>query len=110
MDKWNIVFSKGSTYQQTIQMQGVADIASATGWTVRCAFPGAAPFLTATIANGMIIGEDPDTKTLIVPAATTDTFELGNARFDFEITWAGNVVRRYYANGLCQINPEVGEV
>jgi hypothetical protein len=99
MDKWNIIFAKGATYQQTITVTGVPDIASATEWTVRCAFPGSAAFLTATI-----------TKTLIVPAATTAAFDLGNARFDFEITWPGDVVRRYYSNGLCQVNPEAGEV
>lgn len=110
-DKWQLVFLKGATYEQRITLTGVADIASATGWRVRVAQPNAVAFLDATTANGMIVDTSPPAtgvKVLRVPAATTATFPIGNARFDFEVEWAGGVVRRYYENGDAQVNPKVG--
>jgi hypothetical protein len=109
MDRWNINFFQGATYQQTITVTGVADIATATEWRVNCAFPGSTPFLTATIANGMIVaGATTNQKIMVIPAATTALFDLGNARFDFEIEWTGGVIRRYVANGFAQVNPAAG--
>jgi hypothetical protein len=111
MDKWQLVFLKGATYEQRITLTGVSDIASATEWRVRVAQPNTTAFLTATIANGMIVDATPPTtgvKILRVPAATTATFPIGNARFDFEVDWTGGVVRRYYENGEAQVNPKVG--
>lgn len=111
MDKWQLLILKGATYEQQIAMSGVPDIATATEWTVRVAQPDAAAFLTATITNGMIIDLVPPvtgTKLLRVPAATTATFPVGNARFDFEITFPGGIIRRFYENGEAQVNPKVG--
>lgn len=109
MDKWNIIFNQGATYQQTITVTGVADIASATEWRVNCAFPGEAPFLSATTTNGMIVaGITTNQKIMVIPAATTALFDRGNARFDFEIEWTGGVIRRYVANGMVQVNPAAG--
>jgi len=111
-DRWNLVFQQGATYEQRITLTGVADIATATLWRVRVAQPNAAAFLTATTANGMIVDTSPPAtgvKVLVVPAATTATFPIGNARFDFEVEWsAGTVVERYYSNGDAQVNPKVG--
>lgn len=109
VDKWNIVFAQGATYTQTITISGVANIATATEWRIRCAFPNAAAFLLATTENGMIVpGTSAAQKILTVPAATTATFDLGNARFDFEVEFPDGTISRYISNGLCQINPEVG--
>jgi hypothetical protein len=110
MDKWNIIFNVGATYEQEITITGVNDIATATLWRVSCSFPDTAPFVVATTSNGMIVaGAAPNIKTMIVSAATTATFPIGNARFDFEIEWnSGTIVRRYYANGSVQINPAAG--
>jgi hypothetical protein len=44
----------------------------------------------------------------VIPAATTTTMPLGNGRYDFDILWAGGVVRRYIANGYLQVNPKAG--
>jgi hypothetical protein len=110
MDKWNIIFNAGATYEQNITVEGVDDIATATMWRVTCSFPSEPPFVIATTANGMIIaGATPNAKTMVVSAADTALFPIGNARFDFDIEWeSGDVVRRYYANGSVQINPSVG--
>lgn len=109
-DRWNIVFARGATYQQTINVAGVADIAAATLWRVRCAMPNDTPFLEATTANGMLqAGATTSQKIMSIPAATTATFPLGNGRFDFEIEWAGGIVRRYVSGSLAQVNPEVGD-
>ena len=109
MAQWNIIFARGASYSQTITVTGVTDISAATGWTVRCAMPNEAPFLVATTANGLLAPTaNANAKTLSIPAATTATMPLGNGRFDFEVTWAGGVVRRYVANSLCQVIPQVG--
>jgi len=111
MDKWQIIFLKGATYEQQIALAGVSDIATATNWRVRVAQPNAVAFLDATITNGMIVDISPPTtgiKKLVVPAATTATFPTGNCRFDFEVEWTGGIVRRYYENGQAQVNPKVG--
>lgn len=109
IDKWNIVFAKGANYTQTITVEGVANIATATEWRIRCAFVDQPTFLLATTNNGMMIaGATTNQKILVVPAATTANFVLGNARFDFEVVFPGGVISRYVSNGLCQINPQVG--
>jgi len=109
VDKWNLVFAKGANYTQTITVTGVANIATATEWRVRCAFPDESAFLVATSNNGMLIaGTSSSQKILTVTAATTSGFALGNARFDFEVEFPDGTVSRYISNGLCQINPEVG--
>ena len=109
IDKWNIVFAKGANYTQTITVSGVANIATASAWRIRCAFPNEAAFLTATTANGMIVaGNSSAQKILTVPAATTALFDLGNARFDFEVEFPDGTISRYLSNGLVQVNPEVG--
>lgn len=111
MDQWNVIFNKGATYQTTVTMTGVADIATATAWRLICAFPDQAPFLTASTANGMITaGSSPAQKIITVPAADTADFDTGNGRFDFEIEWTGGIVRRYVAGGNMQVNPATGEV
>ena len=64
----------------------------------------------ATTANGMLqAGATTSQKIMSIPAATTATFPLGNGRFDFEIEWAGGIVRRYVSGSLAQVNPEVGD-
>jgi hypothetical protein len=109
MASWNIIFERGATYQATLHMSGVQDINQATLWRLTCSQPNAAAFLVATTANGMFVAtQHADQKTLVIPAATTATMPLGNARYDFEIEWAGGVVRRYISNGLVQVNPKVG--
>lgn len=111
MSRWTIIFAKGQTYQQTITLTGVADIASATGWSVVCAMPNEAAFLTATTANGLLTaGATTAEKIMVIPAATTATFDGGNGKFDFYIEWAGGVKRPYYLGGALQVLPYVGEV
>jgi hypothetical protein len=109
MDKWNIVIARGATYQQTITVTGVADIASATLWRITMAMPNEPPFVIATTANGkMTAGSSASQKILGLPAAETEVYPLGNGRFDFDIEWTGGIVRRYISNGTVQVNPEVG--
>lgn len=111
MDRWTVIFNKGATYQTTITMTGVADIATATAWRMIFAFPDQAPFLTASTTNGLITaGATSAQKIVTIPAATTALFDTGNGRFDFEIEWTGGVIRRYVAGGNMQVNPATGEV
>lgn len=112
MAVWNIIMARGATYEETITLTGVPDIASATEWKVRFAQADATAFLTASIANGMIVDVSPPVtgkKLLRIPAATTSTLPIGNAWFDFEVEWsAGTIVRRYVSAGYAQVNAKVG--
>jgi hypothetical protein len=111
MARWNIIFAKGKTYQQTITLTGVADIATATEWRIDCAFPNEAPFLSASIANGyMLPGNASNQKIMVIPASVTDLFSTGNGRFDFWIEWSGGIKRPYYIGGQVQVLPYAGEV
>lgn len=109
-DRWNINFIRGKTYQQTITVAGIADIATATAWHIDFALPNETPFLQASTANGyMIAGATSAQKILVVPASATAGYSAGNARFMFWIEWAGGEKRPYYT-GQCTISPDVGEV
>lgn len=109
-DRWNINFIRGKTYQQTITVAGIADIATATAWHIDCAMPNETPFLQASTANGYLIaGATSAQKILVVPASATANYAAGNGRFTFWIEWAGGVKRPYYT-GLLTVNPDVGEV
>lgn len=108
-DRWNIIFAQGATYEQTITMDGVSDIATATLWRLSFAMSNDAPFLTATTANGYLVPTgSANERKILIPASITDAMPLGNGRFDFEIEWAGPIVRRYVSNGYCQVNPPAG--
>lgn len=111
MAVWNINFSKGATYQVTLTIDGVADITNATEWRLTCAQPNGTVFLTASstgVSPMFVATAQAKTKILAVPSATTLTFPHGNGRYDFEVHWAGGVVRRYINNGSVQVTSEVG--
>lgn len=109
-DRWNIIIAQGATYESTITITGVSDIASATEWRLIASFPNQEPFLTATTNNGLIVaGTAVNSKVLRIPAATTATYATGNGKFDFEVLWSGGIVRRYQSNGFLQVNPAVDQ-
>lgn len=106
---WNIVFAQGATYEETLYVQGIADIGDATEWRLTCAFPDQAPFLIASTENGMILpGTNAAQKIIVIPAETTADFTPGNGRYDLDIFFPDDVVTRIVSNGLCQVNPSVG--
>jgi hypothetical protein len=107
--RWNIIFERSATYQVTITVDNVPNIATATDWRLICAQPNEPAFLVATIANGNFLPTaQSNSKILVVPASATAVMPLGNARYDFEIVWTGGVVYRYISNGLVQVNPKAG--
>jgi hypothetical protein len=109
MASWNIIINREATYQVTLTMSGISDIALATEWRLTMSMPNQAAFLVASTANGLFLpGTSSAQKILVIPAATTTTMPLGNGRYDFDILWAGGVVRRYIANGYLQVNPKAG--
>jgi hypothetical protein len=111
MAQWRIIIPRGATFDQTITITGESDIANATAWRFVFALPNNAPFLTATTANGLVVaGATANTKRLVLPPATTSTLPLGNGRFDFEVEWAGGVIRRYASGLQMQVIPKTGEV
>lgn len=111
MAQWRIIILRGATFEQTVTIDGEPTIASATAWRFVFAMPNQAPFLTASTGNGLVVaGAAANSKTLVIPSATTDTLPLGNGRFDFEVEWAGGVIRRYAAGLQMQVIPATGEV
>ena len=111
MANWNIIIAREATYQVTITMSGVSDIALATEWRLTCSMPDQAAFLVASstgVSPMFLPGTSSAQKILAIPAATTATMPLGNGRYDFDILWTGGVVRRYISNGYLQVNPKVG--
>lgn len=109
--RWNLNFIKGRTYQTTLTITGVADIATATSWRLDAAFPNEAPFLQASTSNGLFVaGNAANQKILVIPSGTTALWAMGNGRFDFWIEWAGGVKRPYYTNGSMSVTSPVGEV
>ena len=110
-DVWKIEFAKGYSYEDTITITGVADIATATGWFLSCAMPNEAPFLAASTANGLLIaGASSNQKLVRIPAATTANFPVGNGRFDFWIEWAGGRKIPYYLGGPVTVQPYTGQI
>jgi hypothetical protein len=110
-DRWNIVFMQGAAFKQSITVAGVDDIADAVEWTLRFAMPNEAPFLIATTTNGMIVPTaTANTKIFSVPASVTELFAAGNGRFDFEIEFPSNDIRRYVAASSCSIIPQIGGI
>jgi hypothetical protein len=103
---------KGATYEATVKMEGVADIATAQEWRVRCVDEQQAVLLTASSvgANPMMVlmPNTTDTMRLTIPAATTATLAPQTGYFDFEIVWSGNVVRRYISRGQVRIVQKAG--
>jgi hypothetical protein len=106
--RWNIIFEQGATYQVTITVTGVPLIETATGWRITCAMKNDDAFLVATTDNYISAGATSNQKVLTVPSTLTAAFETGNGRYDFDILWAGNIVRRYISNGYVQVNPKAG--
>ena len=110
MDRWNIILVKGATFSTAVTVTGVPNISTATEWRITFAMPNAAPFLVASTINGMITaGSSAAQKIVTIPASITETLDVGNALYDFDIMFPGSVVNRYVSNGLCQVNPAVDE-
>jgi len=103
MDNWNIIFNRGASYSQSIAVQGVADISSATLWRVTFTLDNAV-MLTATSANGMLVaGSTTAEKFFAITPTQTAAFPLGNGSFNLDILW-GTDVRRYVSNSRFQVN------
>jgi len=111
-DRWTIVFEQGATYYQSVTLNDPDfDVADATKWELIVAEPDGTIFLTATTDNGMIVDGNTDYQKFIsIPADTTADFPVGNARFDFNLYYPDDIVRRYYSLGLAQVNPTAGVV
>jgi hypothetical protein len=109
-ERWTIVFEQGATYYQSVTVNDPEfDVSDALEWELTCATPDGTVYLTANTDNGMIVaGNTAYQKFINIPAATTADFPLGNGRFDLQLYYADDVVRRYYSLGLVQVNPAAG--
>lgn len=106
MAKWSIIIPQGATFEQTITIAGVSDIGTATLWRLIARLAGAdSELFEATTDNGLLLAGDTSAqKRLVLPAADTLLYTTGNGLFDFEVEWAGGIVRRYYSAGQLQVN------
>lgn len=115
--RWNIIFSRGGEYQETVSVgtwpNTYPALNTATEWRLTVSQPDTASFLVASSigASPMITLNVAKTiGTIIVPAATTATMPLGSARYDFEIFFPSSVTKRLISLGAAQVNTKAGAV
>lgn len=110
MAGWIISILKGATFEATITMSGVANIATATEWRLRCVDNNNSSILTASSigASPMLVSLSSNSFRLTVPAATTAAMTVQNGFYDFEIVWADGSIRRYISRGDMQVLQKAG--
>ena len=115
--RWNIIFSKGGEYQETVSVgtwpNTYPALSTATEWRLTVSQPDVAGFLVASSigASPMItLNVAKTTGTIIVPAATTATMPLGSARYDLDIFFPSSVTKRLISLGAAQVNTKAGAV
>jgi hypothetical protein len=110
---WVIYFLKGATYEATITIDGVADIANATEWRVRCVDERQNVILTASSvgASPMLVlvpNTDGKSMRMTVPATTTSAMVVQSGYYDLEVLWTNGVVRRYISRGSVEVVQKAG--
>jgi hypothetical protein len=115
MEPWSIIIAKGETYVTTVAINTwpatYPPLATTTEWRLTISQPEAAAFLTASstgVSPMWVLNIAQTQGTLTIPAATTATLPLGQARFDFEIRFPGSVVHRLTSLGPAQVNTFAG--
>lgn len=115
--RWNIIFSQGAEYQETVSVgtwpNTYPALSTATEWRLTVSQPDTTSFLVASSigASPMItLNVAKTVGTIIVPAATTATMPLGSARYDFEIFFPSSVTKRLISLGAAQVNTKAGAV
>ena len=115
--RWNIIFSRGAEYQETVSVgtwpSTYPALSTATEWRLTVSQPDVAGFLVASSigASPMItLNVAKTTGTIIVPAATTATMPLGSARYDLDIFFPSSVTKRLISLGAAQVNTKAGAV
>lgn len=115
--RWNIIFSRGGEYQETVSVgtwpSTYPALSTATEWRLTVSQPDTTSFLVASSigASPMItLNVAKTVGTIIVPAATTATMPLGSARYDFEIFFPSSVTKRLISLGAAQVNTKAGAV
>ena len=115
--RWNIIFSRGGEYQETVTVgtwpNTYPALSTATEWRLTVSQPDVASFLVASSigASPMItLNVAMTVATIIVPAATTAVMPLGSARYDFDIFFPSSVTKRLISLGAAQVNTKAGAV
>ena len=115
--RWNIIFSRGGEYHETVSVgtwpNTYPALNTATEWRLTVSQPDVAGFLVASSigASPMItLNVAKTVGTIIVPAATTAAMPLGSARYDFEIFFPSSVTKRLISLGAAQVNTNAGAV
>jgi predicted RNA polymerase sigma factor len=115
--RWNIIFSKGAEYQETVSVgtwpNTYPALNTATEWRLTVSQPDVAGFLVASSigASPMItLNVAMTVATIKVPAATTAVMPLGSARYDLDIFFPSSVTKRLISLGAAQVNTKAGAV
>lgn len=115
--RWNIIFSRGGEYQETVTVgtwpNTYPALNTATEWRLTVSQPDVAGFLVASSigASPMItLNVAMTVATIIVPAATTAVMPLGSARYDLDIFFPSSVTKRLISLGAAQVNTKAGAV
>jgi hypothetical protein len=116
-EQLNITVAQGAEFQTTITIASwpidYPPLANAVEWRLTVSQPDAIAFLTASSLGGspmIVLNGAKTVGTITIPSAVTAAFPLGAARYDFEIRWAGNVVKRLISLGSFQVNTYAGAV
>lgn len=114
-DQLNITVAQGAEYQTTITVSSwpldYPALATATEWRITVAKPDEVAYFTASSLGGsptITLNVAKTVGTVKLPAATTLTFPLGAARYDFEIRFPSSVVKRLISLGSWQVNTYAG--
>jgi hypothetical protein len=115
--RWNIIFSRGGEYQETVSVgtwpNTYPALNTATEWRLTVSQPDVAGFLVASSigASPMItLNVAKTVGTIIVPAATTAAMPLGSARYDLDIFFPSSVTKRLISLGAAQVNTKAGAI
>lgn len=116
-DQLNIVVAQGAEFQTTITIASwpndYPSLITAAEWRLTVSQPEAVAFLTASSLGGspmIVLNGAKTVGTITIPSTTTAAFPLGSARYDFEIRWAGNVVKRLISLASFQVNTYAGAI
>jgi hypothetical protein len=112
MCPWVIYLMRGATYEATVTITGVADIATAQEWRLRCVNESQAEFLTASSTGAsprfVAVPGQAGAMKLTIPASVTALIGVQTGYYDLELTWTGGIVRRYISRGTVQVLEKAG--
>jgi hypothetical protein len=115
--RWNIIFSRGGEYQETVSVGTwpgtYPALNTATEWRLTVSQPDTAAFLVASSIGAspkITLNVAMTVATIKVPASVTALMPLGSARYDLDIFFPSSVTKRLISLGAAQVNTYAGAI